>query len=96
PLLISATLVVTSLLLWSIRLQYRTYLSERHLAMDASEKKAFTESYLALRGDENVSAESEAIVLASLFRPTQDGIIKDDAGGIDPSIASLLVKQATK
>lgn len=93
PLTLSGILVLVSLVLWGIRLQYRLYLSERHLALDASEKQAFAETYLAMKEGEDVGSGNEAIVLASLFRPTQDGIIKDDESGFDLSSAAILAKQ---
>ena len=93
PLTIAGLLLVMSLMLWGIRLQYRVYLSERHLALDAGEKKAFAQTFLALREDKSVGADNEAIVLASLFRPTQDGIIRDDEASLDISAAALLAKQ---
>jgi RNA-splicing ligase RtcB len=82
-----------SLILWIIRLQYRIYLSERHLALDASEKTAFAETFMAMKEGANVHSDNEAIVLSALFRPTQDGIIKDDDGTLDLWAASLLAKQ---
>ncbi|MBV1865811.1 MAG: hypothetical protein KUG74_15445 [Rhodobacteraceae bacterium] len=96
PLLVSGLLFFSSILLWIIRMQYRVFLSERHLSIDASEKKAFAETYLALREDQTVSEGNEAIVLASLFRPTQDGIVKDDESMVDISAASIIAKQLGK
>lgn len=96
PLTLAGLLVIMSILMWVVRLQYRIFLSERHLALDASEKKAFTETYLAIKEGTQVDPGSEAIVLASLFRPTQDGIIKDDEGGIDLSAAAILARQMSK
>ncbi|MGV6839315.1 MAG: DUF6161 domain-containing protein [Planktomarina sp.] len=96
PLTVSALLLLLSVLLWVIRLQYRLFLSERHLTLDAEEKKAFAETYLALRKDDQVTSDSEAIVLASLFRPTQDGIIKDDEGTMDFSTAAVWAKALGK
>ncbi len=93
PLTITGLLLVLSLIMWITRLQYRVFLSERHLALDASEKKAFTETYLAMKEGQEVGADNEAIVLAALFRPTQDGIIKDDESGVDLSAAAILAKQ---
>jgi hypothetical protein len=93
PLMLSGLLVVMSVTLWMVRLQYRIYLSERHLTLDASEKKAFAETYLAMKEGANVDPASEAIVLASLFRPTQDGIIKDDEGSVDLSAAAIIARQ---
>ncbi len=96
PLTVTGLLLVTSLLMWIARLQYRIHLSERHLALDASEKKAFAETYLAMKEGEDVGKDNEAIVLASLFRPTQDGIIRDDETGMDISAAALLAKQFSR
>ncbi|WP_417259437.1 DUF6161 domain-containing protein [Celeribacter sp.] len=96
PLLIGGILTTMSILLWIIRLQYKVFLSERHLMLDAAEKKAFAQSYRSLRRDEEVSRDSEAVVLAALFRPTQDGIIKDDESGLDVSAAAILAKQFSR
>ncbi|MEC8195814.1 MAG: DUF6161 domain-containing protein, partial [Pseudomonadota bacterium] len=96
PLTVSGLLLAMSLLMWTVRLQYRVYLSERHLSLDASEKKAFAQTYLAMREGHTVDAGNEAIVLASLFKPTQDGIIKDDANSLDLSAAAVLAKQMGK
>lgn len=93
PLTVAGILVIMSLLMWAVRLQYRIYLSERHLALDASEKQAFAETYLAMKEGEDVGSGNEAIVLASLFRPTQDGIIKDDDGSVDLSAMAILARQ---
>lgn len=93
PLTVGGLLMVMSLALWAIRLQYRVYLSERHLSLDASEKEAFAQTYLAMKEGAEVDASNEAIVLASLFRPTQDGIIKDDDSAMDVSMVAILAKQ---
>jgi hypothetical protein len=93
PLTITGGFLAVSVLMWITRLQYRVHLSERHLALDASEKKAFSQSFLALRKQAGVGVDSEAIVLSSLFRPTQDGIIKDDEAGVDLSAISIMAKQ---
>ena len=92
PLTVTGLLLVMSVLMWIARLQYRVHLSERHLALDASEKKAFAATYLAMREGRSVGGDSEAIVLASLFRPTQDGIIRDDEQGMDISALTLMAK----
>lgn len=81
-----------SLILWGIRLVYRVYLSERHLAQDASEKMAFAETFLAMKERAKVSTEAEAIVLATLFKPIQDGIIKDDESMLDVSATAIVAK----
>ena len=40
-----------------------------------------------------VSEENEALVLAALFRPTNDGIVTDDDTSFDISAAAVLAKQ---
>jgi Family of unknown function (DUF6161) len=96
PVTITGLLLVMSLLMWMTRLQYRIHLSERHLALDASEKKAFAETYLAMKQGNDVGKDNEAIVLASLFRPTQDGIIRDDESSVDISAAAIMAKQFSR
>jgi hypothetical protein len=96
PVTITGLLLAMSLLMWMARLQYRVHLSERHLALDASEKKAFAETYLAMKEGKDVSRDNEAIVLASLFRPTQDGIIRDNESGMDLSAVAMMAKQFSR
>jgi Family of unknown function (DUF6161) len=91
PLNISLLLVVTTTWLWYLRLQMRIFLSERHLALDARERMAFAETYLSLLKGAEVTREHETVVLQSLMRPTQDGIIKDESGP-DFALSSLLAK----
>lgn len=92
PLTVGSLLLAASLAIWGLRFSSKLYLSERHLAIGAAERKAFTESYLALVSDQVVTREQEAIVLAALFRPSSDGVIKDDDGGLDISAATILAK----
>ena len=91
PLTISMLLAITTVWLWYLRLQMRIHMSERHLALDARERRAFAETYLALLKGEQISRDQESVVLQSLFRPTQDGIVKDDVGP-DFGIAGLVAK----
>ncbi|MFG5383831.1 DUF6161 domain-containing protein [Yoonia sp. R2-816] len=91
PLTISMILLVSTVWLWYLRFQMKIHLSERHLALDARERRAFAETYLSLLKGDQVTQEHESVVLQSLFRPTQDGIIKDE-GGPDFGVASLLSK----
>lgn len=92
PLTLGAILLVASIAIWAMRFFARIYLSERHLALGAEERKAFTETYLALVTDKTVTGEQEAIVLAALFRPTQDGVVKDDDATMDISAAAIIAK----
>lgn len=93
PLTIGSILLVSSLILWFLRTLNKFYLSARHLASDAEERKAFAQTFLAFREDKAVDQEHEAIVLAALFRPTQDGVVADEVSPLDPSVVSLLSRR---
>ena len=57
-------------------------------AMDAYERTTMVLTYLALAIDGKVSDQERHLVLQSLFRPTADGLVKDDAS-IDSNLAAL-------
>ena len=85
-------------LLWYVRMQMKLFLSERHLALDARERTAFAQTYIGFLAEKDSSDEAagqRAAVYAALFRPSTDGIVKDE-GGLDPSIAAALSKFLTK
>lgn len=86
--------VLTTIAFWAGRILTRLYLSEVHLGIDASERATMVETYLALTSVAQASTEDRAIILASLFRPTADGIVKDDAAP-ELSPASLLSRALT-
>lgn len=93
-----AVLTMLTVLLWFARLQMKVFLSERHLAIDARERRAFAQAYVGLlaQGDTSDEAkEQRAIVYASLFRPSSDGIVKDD-GGLDPALTAAISKLLAK
>ena len=74
--------VVTGALLglgfWVVRLFSRLYLSREHLTRDAEERVTMIETYLSLLERDHVSKEELRFVLAAIFRPTEDGLVKDD------------------
>ncbi|WP_354327114.1 DUF6161 domain-containing protein [Porphyrobacter sp. MBR-155] len=63
---------------WIMRIVVRTYMTEHHLAIDATSRASMAETYLALKKESAATDQDRAIVLASLFRPVVDGIVKDD------------------
>lgn len=86
-------LLSASIMLWMLRLTHKLFISHRHLAIAARERSAFARAYLAMVHDGTIGKEQDAIVLAALFRPTQEGVLKDDDGGaMDISAASILAK----
>lgn len=65
--------------IWGLRLVVRMWLSHTHLATDASERVTMVQTYLAiLEADKMPSDEDRKLVLAPLFRPAADGLVKDE------------------
>lgn len=73
---------ITTVLLWTGRIIVRLFLSETHLGIDSKERAIMAQTYLALIKENQVSKEDREILLNALFRPTKDGIIKDDGAPI--------------
>ncbi|MEM0943559.1 MAG: hypothetical protein AAGI70_06380, partial [Pseudomonadota bacterium] len=106
----AGVLTLFTLALWFTRLQMKVYLAERHLAQDARERIAFSQTYMVmLEGDKYATEQMEGLtpdqreqmikdaqaqkqlVYAALFRPTSDGIVKEETG-LDPSISAAISK----
>ncbi len=65
--------------IWALRMVVRMFLSHQHLATDASERVTMVKTYLALlEADRMPADEDRKLVLAPLFRPATDGIVKDE------------------
>jgi len=65
---------------WAIRLLVRIFLSNSHLATDAAERVVMIQTYLALLEESKLSEEKDrTLVLASVFRPATDGMIKEES-----------------
>ncbi len=75
----SAVLLYLTMFLWTMRILVRTLMTEHHLAIDARSRASMAHTYLALIEQGAASDADRAIVLASLFRPVSDGLVKDDA-----------------
>jgi len=88
-------LIASTIVFWIARVLVRLFLSELHLAMDARERTTMVQCYLALSEEGEVEESSLHIVLQSLFRPTQDGIVKDDASN-DLTPGGLLSRALSK
>lgn len=78
-ILASVGIAFTTVLFWSGRIFVRLFFSQHHLSIDAEERAIMAQTYLALTAEGTAGEKERAIVLASLFRPTADGIVKDDA-----------------
>lgn len=67
-----------ALVLWVARILTRLYLSEHHLRTDADERATMANAYLALIHKGSLEPTDRAIILQALFRPSADGVVKDD------------------
>jgi len=86
-LFVTVVLTFFTLLLWVTRIKMKEYLSERHLYLDARERVAFAGTYIELLASGDGASEEvrdqRAIVYSALFRPSSDGLVKDE-GGLGP------------
>lgn len=74
----AVTLAWLTIYLWAMKIIVRLYTTEHHLAIDASSRSAMNDTYLGLIEAGAADKNDRAIVLSALFRPVQDGIVKDD------------------
>ncbi len=90
-----ALLALTTLMFWIGRLIIKLWLSEHHLRKDALERAVMTETFLAM-DKEVASLDTErAIVLTAIFRPTPDGVVRDEGPG-DIGIQAAISKYLSK
>jgi hypothetical protein len=82
-------LLMTSIVFWAGRVILRIYLSARHLATDAEERRTMITTFLALTRKSTVNDEDRKFILAALFRPSADGIVKDESAP-DTMFAALM------
>lgn len=90
-LVIAGTGALLTVFFWLTRLGARIFLAERHLQTDAEERRVMTQAYLALVKNAKATDEERLLILASLFRSAQDGIVKEDSGN-DLAIPAIIAK----
>jgi hypothetical protein len=75
-----ATLVTTAtLVIWPLRIVSKMLLSNMHLETEADQRATMAHTYLALlRQDDGIAKEDRQLMLKTLFRTINTGIIKDD------------------
>lgn len=89
-----STIFYVTLFLWVMRLMVKNYLANEHLRIDAMSRSSMAETYIALIKEGAATADGDrAIVLASLFRPVTDGLVKDD-GPPAISLPAILASMA--
>jgi hypothetical protein len=91
----AGSVALFTLFVWGLRVLIRSMMSEDHLATDASARSALAHTYLALTKEEAATPEDRAIILATLFAPVSDGLVKDD--GLPAfSPTAILAQQLTR
>ena len=74
-LILSITLTI-----WFVRILMKIALSNYHLAVDAKERIVMIRTYLALMQEgKGFEQDDRKVILDNIFRPTNHGIIKDEA-----------------
>jgi hypothetical protein len=82
-------ILTTSIAFWIGRVLLRIYLSNQHLATDAEERMTMVMTFLAMARKKVLADTDRPLILAPLFRPGSDGIVKDDTSP-DTALAALL------
>lgn len=76
--------LLSTFVLWGIRLLSKIFLSHVHLYIDAREREVMIATFLALlereESKQSLTREDLAIVLAPIFRPSTTGVIRDEGG----------------
>lgn len=86
---VSVLVLVAVIGVWAVRLIVRMFLSHSHLETDAAERVVMVKTYLSLlESDKDLSPDDRKLVLAPLFRPASDGIVKDE-GLPHPALEAL-------
>lgn len=81
----------TTMMFWIGRLIVKLYLSEHHLRVDATERSTMAKTYLAMTHEGTATEAERAIVLSAIFRPTPDGIVREE-GPADMSVGGMVSK----
>ncbi|MGN6690053.1 MAG: DUF6161 domain-containing protein [Sphingopyxis sp.] len=90
-----ALLAITTLVFWIGRLVVKLWLSEHHLRVDAKERAIMTQAFLAMSENDAMAEADRAIMLASIFRPAPDGVVKEE-GPQDIGLQALLSRLLAK
>jgi len=76
--------LISTFVLWLVRLFVKLMLSHIHLYADAREREVMISTFMALvrrqENGEGIGKADLALVLAPIFKPSTTGVIKDDGG----------------
>ncbi|KAF0173854.1 MAG: hypothetical protein FD161_3722 [Limisphaerales bacterium] len=74
-----AVVLIGSVLVWLMRELVKLWLSEVHLRHDAQFRIALLRTYLSLlKGEKGIGDKDQSALVAALYRPTPDGVVKED------------------
>ena len=86
-------ILLISLAIWLIRIVMKIALSSYHLSIDAKERVIMIKTYLSLMKEGNaVSENDKKIMIESIFRTTNHGIVKDESSVTVTDIISSFKK----
>lgn len=86
-------ITMVSIMGYVIHLTARSWLSSRHLAHDAEERRQLTYVYLALMEKEAITSEElNTIILQALFSRAESGLLKGDHGPEMPTSIPTIAK----
>ncbi len=90
---IAVAALIATLAFWFLRILVRVFLSNLHLSTDMRTRATFVHTYLALIAEGGaIKDEDRAMIIGLVFRPTSDGLVRDDA--TPPGLWDLLTKRA--
>lgn len=75
---------IIAVLFWSLRILAKRAQGHTHLLIDARERQTLIQTYRALAKNTELSDKDDTLklILAPIFRPTPDGIVRDDGGPV--------------
>ena len=79
--------VITSLLIYAIRVCVKLAMSSFHLARDAAERHQLTYFYLSLINENAINDTERELVITSLFSRSDTGLLKGDASPEMPNVS---------
>jgi hypothetical protein len=92
---IGVLVVFSTLAIWILRIVVRLFLSHIHLESDAAERITMLHTYLALlRKEGGLGQDDTRLILDALFRPSSDGIVRDDSA--PPGVYEFLSRLAQR
>jgi hypothetical protein len=86
-------ILLTTMVIWLIRILIKITLSNYHLSVDAKERVVMIRTYLSLlKEGESFEKEDKKVMLDNIFRPTNFGIISDETSVTLTDVISSLKK----